>query len=219
MELGEVVAARRLWEPRPYWSSIVTKAYALVAAHMPILRRSYLGFPWPHLYEHRSSVAAVTMERDFQGEEIVVFAHARQPHTWPLAGLDAYLRRCKDGPLDRLPNFRSARRLGRLPRPLRRLALWLGLHGSGPLRERSFGTFGLSTSASQGAGMLHLLVPWTTGLHYGQFDADGRVDMRLTFDHRVLDGATAARALHALEAALCGPLLAELRRPAAAAAA
>ena len=32
-------------------------------------------------------------------------------------------------------------------------------------------------------------------LHYGLFDAGGNLDVRLTFDHRVLDGAPMARAL------------------------
>src|SRR5438094_732899 len=67
MELADLVAARRLWEPRPFWSAIIIKAYALVAADMPPLRRSYACFPWAHLYEHRTSVATVTMERDYQG--------------------------------------------------------------------------------------------------------------------------------------------------------
>src|SRR5207253_556314 len=98
MELGDLVAARRLWDPRPFWSSIIIKAYALVAADMAPLRRSYARFPWPHLYQHRTSVATITMERDYQGEETVVLAHARSPHTWPLAGLDAHLRHFKEAP-------------------------------------------------------------------------------------------------------------------------
>jgi hypothetical protein len=105
--------------------------------------------------------------------------------------------------------------LAALPLPLRRLAMGLGLHASGRLRERYFGTFGLSSPAAQGAGLLHLRAPLTATLHYGQFDADGCLDVRLTFDHRVFDGATAARALGALEDTLRGALLEELRYPVA----
>ena len=38
------------------------RAFALVAARRPELRRSYLKFPWPHLYEHPVSVAGIITE-------------------------------------------------------------------------------------------------------------------------------------------------------------
>ena len=219
MDLGELADARRAWSPRPAWSAIHAKAFALVAAAAPALRRSFVRLPWPHLYEHPAPVAAVVVERDYGGEEAVFFAQLRRPHERPLAELDAWLRHCQTAPLAEVASFRRALRLARLPWPLRPAALWLGLHASGRLRERGFGTFSLSSPAAQGAGLLHLITALTATLHYGLFDAAGRLDMRLTFDHRVLDGATAARALAAMEAALRGPLLAELRRPAAAPAA
>ena len=63
--------------------------------------------------------------------------------------------------------------------------------------------------------MLHLISPLTATLHYGLLDAGGGLDMRLTFDHRVFDGATAARALVALEKTLRGTILTEMRQLAA----
>jgi hypothetical protein len=213
MELGELVAARRLWEPRPFWSTIFIKAFALVAKDFPALRRSYIRFPWAHLYEHSTSVATVTIDRHYEGEETVVLALARSPETQTLADLDAHLRRFKDAPPAALRSFRRARRLAALPWPLRRLAMWVGLHASGRLRERFFGTFCLTSAASLGVGALLVRTPLTTGIHYGQFEPDGRLDMRLTLDHRVFDGVIAARALVAMEETLRGPLLEELRRP------
>ena len=47
------------------------------------------------------------------------------------------------------------------------------------------------------------------------FDAGGGVDVRVSYDHRVLDGATAARALCRLEETLNGPIVMELRELAA----
>jgi pyruvate/2-oxoglutarate dehydrogenase complex dihydrolipoamide acyltransferase (E2) component len=41
---------------------------------------------------------------------------------------------------------------------------------------------------------------------------DGSVSVRITYDHRVLDGATAARTLMSLEDVLNGEILAELRQ-------
>ena len=55
--------------------------------------------------------------------------------------------------------------------------------------------------ASLGAGR-HILSPLTTTINYGTLEPDGTLDVRLTYDHRVLDGATVARALAALEEVL-----------------
>src|SRR5262249_43346786 len=51
MRLAAVAAARSAARPRPGWCAVFTKAYAIVAAARPELRRTYLAFPRPHLYE------------------------------------------------------------------------------------------------------------------------------------------------------------------------
>jgi hypothetical protein len=210
-DLGELVAARRAIPVRPMWTAILTKAFALVSAAEPVLRQSYIGFPWAHLYEHAEPVASVTVEREHEGERVVFTTRLVRAHERPLAELDAELRRVKDAPANEVAGFRRSRRLARLPGPVRRFALWLGLHASGRLRERNAGTFGVSSVAAEGGGALRLLTPLATTLHYGLFDDNDRLDLRLTFDHRVMDGSTAARALVAIERALRGPVLAELR--------
>src|SRR5208282_5086496 len=65
MNLAAVVGARQVAEPRPGWPAIFAKAYAIVAAACPELRRAYLPFPWPHLYEHPVNVASIAIERRF----------------------------------------------------------------------------------------------------------------------------------------------------------
>jgi hypothetical protein len=100
--------------------------------------------------------------------------------------------------------------LARWPRPVRRALLWLGLNLP-RTRPGQFGTFGLSVYSSLGAESLHPLSPLTTTLTYGVIEPDGGVTVRLVYDHRVFDGATAARALACLEQSLTGPLLEELR--------
>src|SRR5438445_1735989 len=52
MSLAPVVAARSACAERPSWTAIFTKAYALVAAEFPELRRAYVKFPWPQFYEY-----------------------------------------------------------------------------------------------------------------------------------------------------------------------
>jgi hypothetical protein len=114
-------------------------------------------------------------------------------------------------PLAEIPTFVRAQRLSRVPWPLRRWLFWAGLNVLGGRRADSFGTFGTTTVAEHGAGMLQLIPLLTSTLYYGLFDDRGCLDVRLAFDHRVLDGVTAARALLALDGVLHEEILKELR--------
>jgi pyruvate/2-oxoglutarate dehydrogenase complex dihydrolipoamide acyltransferase (E2) component len=51
----------------------------------------------------------------------------------------------------------------------------------------------------------------TTLLNYGPIGPDGGVNVRIVYDHRVLDGATVGRALIRLEEVLRDEIAAELR--------
>jgi hypothetical protein len=211
MNLAALVAARQAAEAPPSWCALFTKAYAFVAASRPELRRAYLSFPRPHLYEHPGNVASVAVERDLDGEDAVLFGHVNSPETKGLRELDALLRRFKEEPVGGISLFRRALQINRLPRPLRRLVWWVGLNAVGRKRAHYFGTFAVSVYSGLGAASLHPLSPLTTTLNYGVIGADGRVDVRLIYDHRVLDGATVARALADLERVLTCEVLAELR--------
>jgi hypothetical protein len=211
MQLGELLAARRTVTPRVSWCAMFVKAYSIVCAERPELRRAYMPFVLPHLYEHPEVVASFSLERDYRGEDGVFFTQVRQPQRLSLWELDAIVRSHKTAPIESVPSFRRAMLLSRFPRPLRRLVWRLGLFADGAHRANFFGTFGISVVASLGAAGLHILSPLTTTINYGAFEDDGAIDVRLTYDHRVMDGANAARAIAALEAALLGPVLAELR--------
>ena len=52
MDLGAVIAARNAVPYRPAWAGIFAKACALTAREFPELRRTYVKWPWPHLYEY-----------------------------------------------------------------------------------------------------------------------------------------------------------------------
>jgi hypothetical protein len=210
MNLAAVADARLAAQPRPSWSTLFTKAFALVAAVRPELRRAYLGFPWARLYEHPHSVASVAIERRWGGEDAVLFAHLRAPEKQSLLKLDRALRHFREAPLEGVGLFRRIARLTRLPWPLRRLVWWTTLNCSGYRRARQLGTFGVSVYSALGCESLHPLSPITTTLNYGVIRPSGRVTVRLIYDHRVLDGATVARALADLEAALNGPIATEL---------
>ncbi|HVU85712.1 MAG TPA: hypothetical protein VHD36_00190 [Pirellulales bacterium] len=210
MRLAELITARRSRTNRISWCAIFVKAFAIVAAERPELRRAYMPYICPHLYEHPFNVASFSLERAYRGEEGVFFAKIRQPELLSLEELDALVRHHKQAPVESIPAFKQALLLSRLPAPLRRLGWWLGLNSDGGYRAHFFGTFAVSAAASQGAAGLHILSPLTTTLNYGTFEADGSIDVRLTYDHRVLDGAPIARALTALENVLRGEILGEL---------
>lgn len=211
MQVGPLREVRDRLPLRPSWCAIFTKAYACVAAQQPALRRTYLPYPWPHLYEHPSNIASVAVEREYRGERCVFFAHLRSPDQQSLRQLDAHLRRFKEEPVESIGLFRRALTVGRLPWPVRRLLWWIGLNSSGAKRAKRMGTFGVSVYSSLGAESLHPLSPLTTTLNYGVIQPDGRLRVRLIYDHRVLDGADVARALAAMEAVLHREILAELR--------
>jgi hypothetical protein len=208
MNLAEVVEARQ--DSGVSWPALFVKAFALVAHGRPELRRSHQVLPWPRLYEHPVSVAIVAVEREWQGENAVFFGPVCEPENKSLREIDGEIRRLKAGPLEKVRHFRRLLRVTRLPRPLRRLIWWYGCNVFGSVRARYFGTFGLSVTASSGAAALSLVSPTTTTLHYGLIEANGDIDVRATFDHRVLDGAPIARALADLEEVLNGAMVKEL---------
>lgn len=211
MRLGEVVAARAATGLRPSWCALFAKAYGFVAAATPALRRAYMSFPRPRLYEHPVNVASIAIERKFGDEDAVFFAHLRQPETMSLADLDLRLRRFKEQPLENFGEFRRILLMNRFPRPLRRLLWWIGLNVWGRKRAAFLGTSGITVYSGLGAASLHPLSLLTTTLNYGVIEADGSVDVRITYDHRVLDGATVARVLAELERVMTHEILAELR--------
>ncbi len=212
VNLAALVAARRGCTPRPSWAVVFAKAFALVARDRPPLRRSYMAFPWARLYEHPYSTVALNVERQLPDEAVVVQCLIRRPDNRSLAELDGIVRSYQAEPLGRLRWYRRAMAMSRLPWPVRPLLWWGALNVFGRRRCHNFGTFGLSTVAAQGAGLLHLIPLLTSMLHYGLIDAAGDLDLRLTFDHRVMDGAAAARVLVDLERTLQGDVLAELTR-------
>ncbi len=202
MNLGRTLAARKCLINGPSWVVIVAKAYAIVCAEFPALRRSYLAMPWAHLYQHPNSLASIAIEKEVEGEPAVAFLRLGELDCNTLTSLDSCLRQAREEPVEKLRSYRLAKSMYWFPTFLRRTIWWIGLNGSGYYRARHFGTFGISVYASLGAESLHPLSPLTTTLNYGPIDAEGNVNMRLVYDHRVLDGATVARALVRLEEVL-----------------
>jgi pyruvate/2-oxoglutarate dehydrogenase complex dihydrolipoamide acyltransferase (E2) component len=210
MDLRAVIEARATWPVRPAWTSIFAKAYGLTAQEFPELRRVYLKWPWPHLYEYPTSAGAIAIDRIHQGEPCVLMRLIKNPAAYRIGELSHIIRHAKQAPLDDVRDFNRALTIARLPAPIRRLLWWAGLN-IGRQRANYFGTFGVTAVSLHGGDLIHPVAPTTTLLTFGVIDPAGRVPVRIIFDHRVFDGVPAAHMLARLEAIPCGPIVEELR--------
>ena len=211
MNLAPLVAARAACSPRPMWTSLFIKAHALVAMRQPVLRQSYMSFPWPRLYQHPGNIAAINISRRIGDEDVVLQALIRSPENRSLPELDAIIRQYQQMPVEKLNTYRRARRVSHLPGPLRRFLMWATLNWIGRRRCHNFGTFGMSSVCDRGAGILNAVPIMTSMVHCGLLDAQGCLDVRFSIDHRVLDGAPAADALLDIEKTLLGEVLEEVK--------
>ena len=197
------------------WPVVFAKAYALVAAGSPPLRRVYVKLPWPHLYELPQSVASIIVERDWphdgdSDEKALFLGRLKAPDTATLPNLATRMLALKSAPIESIADFRRALAIARLPLPLRLLLVWLSLN-VGRQVPNFMGSFAISALGSRGAAIVDTIPVWSSFLNYGPIAPDGGVDVYLSVDHRVIDGGLAARAIRALEATLNGLVLDELR--------
>lgn len=216
MNVGPLAVVRGQLQPRPSWCVLFTKAYAQVSAEFPELRRAYLSFPWARLYEHSTCTASVAVERLYEGEPGVFFAHIHSPEKLGLMEFERQLRRFKEDSIENIPDFQSTLMICRLPRAIRRLAWWYITNARGYRKATWLGTFGVSVYSGLGVESLHPLSPLTTTLNYGVIHDNGDVTVRIIYDHRAMDGSTVGRALIRLDEVLNQDILAELNALAAA---
>jgi hypothetical protein len=210
MQVGALVKARKAGA-FVSWTAIFMKAYALVAQRHPELRRAYIPYPWARLYEHPVSECALLLERDHEGENMVLGAKLRAPELQSLADIDARLTRLRESPFLEIGDFRQWLRVARLPGLLRRFVFWHTLYFSGRKRAKHFGTFAISSLGSLGVEQHHPISPLTTYLTFGPIAPDGTVNVKIIYDHRVMDGRTVARALNDLETTLNTRIFEELQ--------
>ncbi|MDX2039101.1 MAG: hypothetical protein SFX72_20820 [Isosphaeraceae bacterium] len=212
MNVSDLFDPRRLHPAKPAWAALFMKAFALIAAEHPPLRRAYLGWPWGRLYEHPQSICALAVERKFDNEDGVFVGLFRAPEAQAIGQLQRAVDSYKNQPLHDVGYYRQALRVSRLPWPLRKFLWWSTLNVSGLKRAKRFGTYGLTTYGALGAESLHPMSPLTSTLTFGPISDRGDVSVKLIYDHRVLDGAYVARRLLDLESALLGPVREELLR-------
>jgi len=172
------------------------------------LRQVYMRWPWPHLYQHPSSVSTVATHRDVEGEPWLFWSRFLRPEQQSLANLQAQMDRYQNEPVQKI--FNKQWLLSALPTPLRRIIWWWLLNVSGLKRARLMGTFLLTTIGSRGAEIQHPPGFLTGNLTFGPIDERSRCRVTLAYDHRLLDGRTVADILADLERTLNEVIAAEL---------
>jgi pyruvate/2-oxoglutarate dehydrogenase complex dihydrolipoamide acyltransferase (E2) component len=213
MCIREAVEARAAHAAPPTWFAIFMKAYALVARRHPELRRAFIPWPRPHLYEHPHSECSFVVERDWEGEKVVLGAKVRAPEEKSLQEITSYLRDFQKREILEVSSFRQLLRLGRLPALIRRFVFWQSLYLSGYKRAKRMGTFMLSSLGQFGSEQSpHTCL--TTYATFGPISPDGHVTARVSYDHRVMDGRTLARCLVDLESVLRDDIAREIKESA-----
>ena len=165
---------------------------------IPSYAAPFVKFPWARLYEYPLSIANIAIEREYRGEKGVFLARIKDPARLSLLQIHELLRTWKDIPIEENKEFRRVLWMSRIPWPIRPILWWFGLN-IGRQRGNFFGTFTVSVYSGLGAESLHPLTPTATTLNYGIIEPDGSVNVRIIYDHRVMDGATVARVLKDLE--------------------
>ena len=209
--LSELVKLRRQALPKVSWPAMFMKAYAIMSARHPNLRRLFMPWPWAHLHEHPYTVGRMTVARMHEGEEWVLFCRIVQPETLSLVDLQQQLHDAKNLPVEEVTRFRLQIKFSKFPTFLRRAAWWYCLNVSSYIRATTFGTFGMTTVSSLGGVSIHPPSTGATTMTYGPIDQQGNVRLTLCYDHRLLDGAEVARYLAELEEILKTEIADELR--------
>jgi hypothetical protein len=197
--------------PRIGWAALFMKAYGVVSAEDPQLRQFYMKWPVPHLHRHSRALARMTVARKYEGEDWVFFARIVSPETIPLVELQKQIDDFKSAPVNQVPSYVHQLGFSRLPVWIRRVAWWWALNVSGARRAYRFGTFGMTSVSAMGAVAVQPKCISGTTLTFGPVDAEGHVDVRIVFDHRLFDGAAAEAVLARLEAVLNSEIADELR--------
>lgn len=211
MNVADLAAARGLAPVRPSWCAIFTKAYGKVVASRPDMRRTVLSFPWDRVYEYSAASAQVAVEVRLGEENALVFVPIMNPEACSLLKIDRIIATCQEQPLKLVPAYSQALFLARFfPRIVRRWVWWCLLNLSARIRFCYFGTFVVTSVGNWGIESVRPIAPAISILHYGSIDSQGNVSVRMTYDHRMLDGSGPSKTLNEMEQFLKSDILTEL---------
>ena len=196
-------------------TAILLKAIAIAQLDHPATRTFRLPFGLTGTLNE--IVAGFTVEREVDGQPAVFLGLIRDPHTKSLEQIARELKDYGDAELTTVPQLEVEHRFSNMPWLIRRLIWLVGMHWV-PLRLRYLGaTFGVSSLGK--FGMKAIIPPCVTTSTFGVGAVEDRAVVRggevvvrpmttltLNFDHRLIDGAPAARFLSDVRSLLEGGL-------------
>lgn len=209
-DVSELNELRRKTRPKISWNVIYMKAYSIIAEKNPVLRQSYVGFPWPYAYQHESNVCLLTMSREYEDEDRLLFARFHQPESRSLADLQSQYDHFRKAPVRSIKQFRHQIRFAKAPFFLRRMAWWVMLNLWPRKRASHLGTFGMTLSRYKDAYAPKILGPNPTILGVDVMPKKGIAKFSLTFDHQLIDGVPVVNLIDEVYRTLNGVIADEL---------
>jgi len=196
-------------------TAILLKAIGIAQRLHPASRTAIL--PWGRTVTFNDIVAGFTVERYVGQQPAVFFGAIEAPDEKPLAQVAEELRAYGEDEISNIPQLDIEDRFNNMPWLFRRFILWLGMRFP-KVRLRYMGaTFGLSSLGKFGAW--GLIPPCVSTSTFGVGTVEPRAVVRegaivvrpmmtliLNFDHRLIDGAPAARFMQDVQKLLEGDM-------------
>lgn len=196
-------------------TAILVKAIAIAQLKHPDSRTAML--PWGRTVTFNDIVAGFTVEKVIEGQAAVYFGAIKDPHVKSVEQIACELKDYADRDPREIPQLAVEHRFAKMPWFFRRFILWLGVRYP-RVRLRYLGaTFGISSLGKY--AIKALIPPCVSTSTFGIGAVESRavvrggevvvrpiMSMTLNFDHRLIDGAPAARFLNDIRLLLEGGL-------------
>ena len=196
-------------------TAFLLKAIAIAQRAHPDTRTAML--PFGRTVVFNDIVAGFTVERFIGSQPTLFFGAIQEPDTKSISDISEELRAHAEQPIEKVWGMNLQDRFTKMPWFLRRLILWIGLQNPA-IRLKCLGaTFGLSSLGK--FGLTAMIPPCVSTSTFGVGSIEkrpvvreGKIEVRkmmtltLNFDHRIMDGAPAARFLNDVQKLLEGGL-------------
>lgn len=196
-------------------TAFLLKAIAIAQRAHPDTRTAML--PFGRTVVFNNIVAGFTVERFIGSQPTLFFGAIEEPDTKSIADISEELRAHAEADLEKVWHMKLQHRFTWMPWILRRFILWIGLQNPA-IRLKCLGaTFGLSSLGKFGLkAMIPPCVSTSTFgvgtiekrpvVRNGQIEIRKMMTLTLNFDHRLIDGAPAARFMNDVQKLLEGGL-------------
>lgn len=196
-------------------TAILLKAIGIAQKHHPASRSALL--PWGQIVTFHRIIAGFTVERYVECGPVVFFGSINDPDRKSVEQIAAELRDYAEKDINEIPQLDLEHRFSKMPWLFRKFVFWLGKRFPSIRLKCQGATFGFSTL---GKYKLRSIIPpnvctsvFGVGtveprpvVNNNQIEIRSMMTLTLNFDHRLIDGAPAARFLNDVRTLLEGGL-------------